>query len=305
MKKPEILREGDTVFICAPASPPVSKSAFTDAIKLLENLGYKTKVGKNAKKREGFLAGSDSERAADLIQGLQDPKIKAIMCIRGGYGSARILPAILKNKFPSKILLGFSDVTALQLALLNKNFIGSIHAPLFSLSKKPNKELFNKLVSGESKFGIRDFLSKSEAKKITPLCKGIAKGKLLPANLTILCSMLGTNYFPNLNGTILLLEDVNEAPYRVDRSLTQLLMSGKLKGVRGIGFGEFTLDKKQTSKYQTFEDVFTERLSQLKIPILTGLPFGHQGAQLPIPVGITAELSSSKRDIYILDSVTE
>lgn len=304
MKKPKSLKEGDTVLICAPASPPISKSAFDDAIKLVEKLGYNPKLGKNAKRREGFLAGTDSERAADLIQGLQDPKVKAIMCIRGGYGSARTLPMLLRAKFPSKILLGFSDITALQAAMYNRGFKGSIHAPLFSLSKSRNIKIFKKLVSGESNLNLLDFLSKAETKKIITLRKGVARGKLIAANLTVLCSLIGTQYFPNLNDTILLLEDVNEPPYRVDRALTQLLMSGSLKKVKAIGFGEFTLEKKQNSKYQSFKDVFIERLSELKIPIMMGLPFGHNGLQLPLPVGVKAEIDTFDTSLVITESLT-
>lgn len=305
MKKPQPLYEGDTVLICAPASPPVKSSAFSEAVKIIEDLGFKARIAKHAKDRKGYLAGEDRHRADDLIRGLSDPKIKAVMCIRGGYGSARILPLLTKAKLDSKIFVGFSDITAIQAALFNTNFLGSIHSPIHSLTKHPNRKLFKNLISGENSFGLREFLSTKERSKIKALTKGSAKGRLLPANLTVLCSLLGTPYFPNLRGSILLLEDVNEAPYRIDRSLTQLLQSGSLNGVKGIGFGEFTHAEKQKSKYQNFEDIFTERLSSLKIPILVGLPFGHQGMKLPIPIGVRGELSSRSRDLFIIESTTK
>jgi len=302
MKKPLSLHSGDLVSICAPASPPLSLSAFDDARHLLQTLGYRVKFGKRAKKRNGYLAGTDNDRALDLIDAFQDPSVKAIFCIRGGYGSARTLPLLLANRFPQKLLIGFSDITALQCGLLQRGYRGNIHAPLFSLKNKLNREIFTRLVTGDSKFGIRDYLSASQKKKLVPIRKGKATGTLLTVNLTVLVSLIGTPYFPNLKGTLLLIEDVNEAPYRVDRALTQLILSGALKGVKGIGIGEFTAEKKQSKHYQSFDDVFSERLSSLKIPILKGIPFGHVGLKLPIPIGIKGMLDAVHGDLIILES---
>jgi muramoyltetrapeptide carboxypeptidase len=273
---------GNRVGLVAPASP---SSQIKEAVSALEGMGFEVIKSKGLELKETFFAGSDKLRASELKKFLLRQDISAVFCIRGGYGSARLLPILRGEKF-CKLFIGFSDITALQ---AQRSFNGSIHSSLF-LTKTEQKLLLS-LMSSQKPMG--DILTKK--REIEVGRRGRARGKLFASNLTVLCSLLGTPYFPNLSGAILCLEDVNEQPYRVDRMLTQLILAGVLKKVRGFCFGDFGKGD--------YDSVIMERVSSFGVPVLLNLPFGHGKRRMPIPQWINAEMDSGNKELILLESV--
>ncbi len=240
---PDRLNYGDTVGIIAPASAPPDPKNIDRAVAVLERLGFKPKLAPNVRKRWGFLAGSDRDRAGDLMKMFTDPKVKGIICVRGGYGSARLLPRLDYRAIHAhpKIFVGYSDITSLHCAFLVKSNLVSFHGPMLN-SDFVEKDLpdftlqsFLKTLTQPSPPGsIRDGYRQ---KTVTVLRPGVVSGPLVGGNITLLCAALGTPYRPSFKNRILFFEDLDEAPYRFDRMLTQLLNAGLLQQVAGIAIG--------------------------------------------------------------------
>ncbi len=311
--KPRHLSPGETIGIVAPASAPPDPKAIDRSVAVLEGLGFKVKLAPNARKRRGFLAGSDRERAADLMNMFQDARVKAILCVRGGYGTARLLslldfPTIARNP---KIFIGYSDITSLHCAFLEKSNLISFHGPMlnsdFIKKDLPDFTLqsFLKTLMQPSAAGsIRQGCKKQT---VSILRRGTASGPLLGGNLSLLCACLGTTFQPSFKNKILFFEDLDEAPYRFDRMLTQLLNAGLLQQVAGVAVGInancFDPKAKRTKEYrQTVEDVLKERLLPLKVPVVTGLPFGHIPLNATLPIGVRATLDGVKGDLIISEA---
>jgi muramoyltetrapeptide carboxypeptidase len=309
---PEPLIYGDTVGILAPASPPADPRNIDRSVEAINRLGFKAKLARHARKRHGFLAGSDRERADDLMRLMTDPKVKAVVCLRGGYGSGRLLPLL---DYPAlrahpKILVGHSDVTALHCALLSRANLVSFHGPMlhsdFIKEDMPDFTLqsFLRILMQPAPAGA--VCQGYTHKTLSVLRGGRASGRLLGGNLTLLCSLLGTPFQPVFRNTILFFEDIGEKPYRIDRLLTQLLNAGLLQQVAGIAIGInkdcVDPDSRQTTEYrQTLEDVFRERLLPLKVPIVAGLPFGHVSHNATLPLGVRATLDGEAGDLLITE----
>ncbi len=310
MIKPPRLNPGDTVGIVAPASPPAEPDLINRAVAAVEHLGFKPQVAPNARKRLGFLAGTDAQRAQDLMSLFANNRVAALFCLRGGYGVSRLLPlldyAFIRDH--PKIVAGYSDITSLHCALQKKSGIISFHAPMlgpdFSRSDLPAftfNSFIRTLTQASGAGGICQGNENHHVKVISP---GVASGRLAGGNLTLLCGTLGTPYQPALKRRILFLEEIDEAPYRVDRLLTQLLNAGLLQQVAGIAIGSMRTCKdpkaQHSSEYrQTVEDVLTERLRPLNIPILSGLPFGHTPCNATLPCGAKVTLDTHVRDVLI------
>jgi muramoyltetrapeptide carboxypeptidase len=309
--KPERLNFGDTIGIIAPASPPPDPKAVDRAALALEKFGFKPKPAKNVRARNGFLAGSDRERAADVMQMFADKKVKAILCLRGGDGSSRILERLdydVIRRNP-KIFCGYSDITSLHFAFMLKTNFVSFHAPMLGgLSEKSVPEFtlkgfFRTVVEAKAAGSVCEGYDK---KNVSILRKGIAKGSLIGGNLTVICAALGTPFLPSFKGKILFFEDVGEKPYRLDRMLTQLLNAGILQQVAGVAVGvnrncdDNTVNK--TGEYrQSAADVIEERLSSLRVPVVTGLPFGHVDLNATLPFGVKTILDGDKGDLIIAE----
>jgi len=311
--KPEQLRRGDTIGIVAPASAPPDPKAIDRSLKAVEALGFRPKLSANARRRWGFLAGSDKERAGDLMQMFRDRQTKAILCVRGGYGAPRILPLLdyaLIRAHP-KILVGYSDITALHCALLRNSGLVSYHGPMLNsdLIKEhcPQftvRSLLRTLMEPVAPGSIRDGYN---GKTTKVLRAGIATGRLLGGNLTLLCSILGTPFQPDFRNRILFFEDLDEVPYRFDRLLTQLLNAGLLQQVAGVAVGinvNCTDPKaRKSGEYrQSLEEVLRDRLEPLRVPIVMGLPFGHVRHNATLPVGLRARLDGERGDLEILEA---
>ncbi len=307
---PERLHPGDTIALIAPASAPPDPKMVDESMAALKEMGFKVKLGRNVRKRWGFLAGKDQERAADLMQAFTDRKVHGIICLRGGYGTPRLLPlldyqAIHNNP---KVFIGFSDITALHCAFLKKSNLLSFHGPMAAshFIKKDYPQFWRdsilKIVTEPSAAGsiCRGYTGKT----VSVIRGGKASGELIGGNLSLLGALMGTPYQPSFRKKLLFLEDLDENPYRMDRMLTHLLNAGVLQQVAGVAVGicENCVDPKaKTAKEyrQTLEDVFKERLLPLKVPVVIGLPFGHVPHNATLPVGGRATLDANKGDLIL------
>jgi len=312
--RPRQLSPGATLGIVAPASAAADPQTVDRAIAVLEQLGYQIKRAANVHKRFGYLAGTDYERAQDLMQMFTDQTVEAILCVRGGYGAARLLPLLdyqLIRANP-KMFVGYSDLTSIHCALLTKAGLISFHGPMldseFTQEDLPHFTIQSFLRCLASGNRPADIAAGYLGKTVKILRRGRARGPLIGGNLSLLDTMIGTPWEPSFRNCILFLEDVGEAPYRWDRMLTHLLNCGRLQQVAGIAIGlnaDCTDPKaKRAKEYrQTLEDVLRERLLPLKIPIVTGLPFGHVPHNATLPFGARAELDADHGRLSLLDPV--
>lgn len=307
---PQRLQPGDTLGILAPASAPPDPHNLDRAVAALEKLGFKIKLAPNVRKRWGYLAGGDRERASDLMRLFMDRKVNAILCVRGGYGTARLLPlldyAVIRSH--PKIFVGYSDITSLHCAFLKQADLVSFHGPML------NSDFVN---DDMPKFTVSSFLrllgepvaygsitQGYRRQTVETLRRGTARGQLIGGNLTLLCTTVGTRWQPEFKGSIFFLEDLGEEPYRMDRMLTHLLNAGLLQQVAGIAIGInkdcFDPKAKKAKEYrQTLEDVFRDRLLPLKVPIVMGLPFGHIPHNATLPVGGEVLLDANRGELVI------
>ncbi len=289
---PPPLKPGDLLKVIAPSGALREIEAFEKGVEIWRSHGYKVEVSESIKDRFGYLAGKDCDRTNQLFEAWNDPECKGILCARGGYGSARILENWTWGN-GNKWLIGFSDITCLLWSLYNQGK-SSVHgAVLTTLASEPD-------------WSIERLFNLVEGRRIAPLQGigwggGIATGILLPANLTVATHLLGTPLQPKLDGVILALEDVTEAPYRIDRLLTQWRLSGVLTKISGIALGRFSrCEAPPNIPSMNIEEVLRDRLSDLNIPIVSNLSFGHDGCNAALPVGLLAQLDAERGilDIY-------
>ena len=316
MIKPERLQPGDVVGIIAPASAPPDTKAVERVLGQVERLGFQPKLARNVRARHGFLAGGDRERAADVMAMFADKKVRGIICIRGGYGTARLLDrldyAVIRRN--AKVFAGYSDITTLHCALAVKANLISFHSPML-----------NEGLGGEKfpTFSNESFLRNvTEAKPAGSLCAGLGKksvtivrrgvveGRLIGGNLSVLVTTLGTPYQPQFKNRILFIEDISERPYRLDRLLTHLLNAGLLQQVAGVAVGvnqdcDEPGEAKAKEYKQSAADVLRERLKPLGVPVVMGLPFGHQPVNATIPIGVRARLDANRGDLVILEAAVK
>ena len=287
------------------------------AVAVLEKLGFKIRLAPNVRRRHGYLAGNDRDRASDLMRMFTDRKVNAILCVRGGYGAARLLPrldydAIRDNP---KIFVGYSDITSLHCAFLTKANMVSFHGPMLNSDfVHPDMPKFT-LQSFLRTLGVEHNPERNARRSISEgyrrktartLRRGLANGQLIGGNLSLLCTLIGTPWQPEFKGRILFLEDVGEPPYRFDRMLTHLLNCGLLQQVAGIAIGlnadcEDPKAKTAGEYRQSLDDVLKERLLPLKIPVVTGLPFGHVPHNATLPVGVHSTLDAFHGDLLITE----
>ncbi len=278
----------------------------------MQKLGFKVKLAPNVRKRRGFLAGGDRDRASDLMCMFADRKVDAILCVRGGYGTARLLPLLDYNLIRAnpKIFVGYSDITSLHCAFLTKANLVSFHGPMINsdfvnedMPRFTLESFLRTLGANPGEPGIPGISQGYRRKTIKILRRGIAHGQLIGGNLTLLCTTLGTPWQPPFRNCILFLEDLSEQPFRFDRMFTQLLNCGLLQQVAGIAIG-INADcddpkAKHSKEYrQSLDDVFRERLLPLKIPIVTGLPFGHVPHNATLAVGADVTLNANRGELH-------
>jgi len=317
IKKPKALKHGDTVGFVTPSTYVSSPDEIATALRTAEYFGLQVKMGANVRKRAGYLGGTIAERAADVNTMFADPAVKAIFAIRGGYGSAQILPAldfdvIARNP---KIFQGYSDITAMHLAIHQKTGLVTFHGPVM-LSGFTNYtiEHFRRALFQTKPIG--KVSNPVEANTLRPnhtlrtVRGGKARGPIVAGNLTLISTTMGTPYEIDTRGKILCIEDVGEEPYSMDRMLTQLRLAGKLDAAAGIVFGECarcTPREFRPGFDSNFSlgEIVDDILGSLKIPVLAGLTFGHTADQLTLPLGCTAELDADKGTLTIEESGVE
>ncbi len=306
--KPPKLSRGDVIGLISPASSPDLLTKVQDAVTYLEGIGYKVKVGKHVGKQFGYLAGLDSERLQDFHDMFKDKDIKAVICVRGGYGTIRLLDKIdygLIKKNP-KIFVGYSDITALQLALFTKTGLITFSGPMAAVDMSGEvdpytQEIFWRMITSNKKIGK---LKNPNQEKTNNLTKGKATGRLLGGNLSIVGSLIGTPYLPKFDRSILFLEDVDEKPYRVDRYFSQLKYAKIFEKMAGLVLCNFTdcEETDPTKKSLTINEVVFDYFSQLRKPIIYNLIYGHIKTKNTIPIGVRARINANKGEIEILES---
>jgi muramoyltetrapeptide carboxypeptidase len=312
------LSPGQTVGLIAPSSAPNEPEDIRFAIETLESLGFRVRPGAHLFDRSGYLAGADADRAADLNAMFADDSIDAVWCVRGGYGASRLLPMLDYDRMrrTPKALIGFSDITALHMAIHSQVGLVSFHGPVawraftpYSLGEL-RRVLFEPTVptrlGGPPPFEPREGHVERE-NRVTTLVSGKARGRLLGGNLCLMAHVTGTPYAPDLRGAILFLEDVDEPYYRIDRFMTQLWLSGNLDGVAGVAFGKFTRCQPSPSFVQNrvLEDILAERCQALGVPAVAGLMIGHIDDQTTLPIGCLAELDADARTLTLLEPGVE
>ena len=290
------LASGARVALVAPAGGLRGKEDTSRAERNARSLGWEPVTGKNALKKHGYFAGSDAERLSDLNSALRDSRIDGIWCIRGGYGMLRLLPhvdfdALRKRPRP---VIGFSDVTALNSAIQRECGIVSYHGPVArtSLSDFSRRSLALATVEQTDSAGAAP-----KARTIRP---GKAEGVLAGGNLAVLTSLVGTLYVPKLRGAIVLLEDIGERIYRVDRMLRQLYLSRTLEGCKAIVFGHCVdCGDKAESGGRTLDELLAETADLLGVPCLAGIPLGHIDDQWTLPLGRRAAVDTEARTLHV------
>jgi muramoyltetrapeptide carboxypeptidase len=285
---------------------------FTFAKEAMEAMGLKVKVGSNFKNRFGHLAGTDEERAADFNAMFADPEVKAIICLRGGSGAARILPLIdyEQVKANPKPLLGYSDITALHCALHSQTGLISFHGPNGSGSWNSfHANQFQQLFFDQKLLSFKNEVTKGDdlvakGNRIQTLTKGTVEGKILGGNLTVLTALSGTPYYPDFQDSILFIEDVGEDPYRIDRMMSTLKLNGTLGKIKGFVFGQCS-DCKPGSGYGAFtvDQIMDQYIIPLNIPAYIGAMIGHISKQFIIPVGARVRLNADQGSITLLEKV--
>jgi muramoyltetrapeptide carboxypeptidase len=306
--KPKKLLKGDLIGIISPASSPDNVSLIESGVRYIEGLGYHTILGNNVGKSRGYLAGTDAERVDDIHQMFGDKKVKAIFCLRGGYGAFRLLDKIdykvIRNN--PKIFVGFSEITSLQMAFLQKanliTFAGPMVLPNFSKDVSIyTEENFWRMIISTNKLGK---VKLPELNKLPSLNSGIATGRLVGGNLAVFVSLLGTKYLPDLNNKILLLEEINEPPYKIDRMFNQLRLNKVFDKVSGIVLGSFVdcNEPDKEKKTLTLEEVWNNYLSSIKIPVIHSFPHGHIKDMVTVPIGTRIRLNATKGHIEVAES---
>jgi muramoyltetrapeptide carboxypeptidase len=291
--RPPALRPGDTVMLVSP-SGPTNPERVARGIELLTGWGLAPVVAPNAYAREGYLAGGDALRVADLDKAFADPSIRGVICTRGGYGAQRMVDAIdmAAVRRDPKVVAGFSDITALQFALWRGARLATVHGP--------GAAWIDERTPAASAESLRTTLMSAEPVSIAPVATeetagvrvpGVARGPLFGGNLCLVTSSIGTPDLPDLTGAVLLLEEIDEPPYKIDRMLTHLRRAGVLDGVAGVAIGQFTGCADGWAV--DVADVIGERLGGLGVPLLGGLPIGHGVGQRSVPVGVPATLDAT------------
>jgi muramoyltetrapeptide carboxypeptidase len=296
--KPKALALGDTIALVAPSGRVASPERVDQAAAALDELGFAVRVYPSCRSGYGYLSGTDEERALDLNAAFADGSIDGIVCLKGGYGTPRILdrldyPMIARHP---KLFVGYSDITAIHIALRNRCGLATVHGPMPSSDMLPSFDPF-------SREAWLAALTRTDALGALPcppgaapplaLVGGRAKGELAGGNLSLIAATMGTPFQIEAKGRVLFLEDIDEAPYRIDRMLTQLRLSGVLDACAGIVLGNWNNCEAAPGKPGlSLAEVFRDTLCDLGKPVLAGLAAGHCHATLSLPLGCLAELDT-------------
>ena len=295
--KPRCLMPGDTVGIAAPAGP-FDPTKFMKGKAVLESMGFRTFFDEGIFQKHGFFAGTDVQRADQVNRLFADPAVQAVICARGGYGSMRILRfldfKIIQNN--PKIFVGFSDISVLLFVLHARCSLVTFHGPVVTTLANTDEQT----IAAMLKVMTADKIFDLKPEKGIALKPGVCSGVVVGGNLTTLCHLAGTPYTPNFNGKILFLEDRGEAPYRIDRMLTQMKLAGCFEGLKGLFLGSFEACGKLDDIFRIVQEVFND----VNIPILSGFEIGHARVNITIPIGLRATLDADRQILTFHEPAT-
>lgn len=301
------LKIGDTVGLIAPGSF-ITEKELEEAVTNIRSLGLKPYYTDNILAKEGYLAGTDKQRAEDLNRMFANPKVKALWAVRGGYGCVRILDmldysSIRRNP---KIVIGYSDITVLLYGIFSQTGLIGFHGPVaISTFDEFSVAYLKSILFGDST-GVK-LIQSPVAADSTVIRSGKATGRLVGGNLSLVVSLIGTKYDVETKGKIIFLEEIGEEPYRIDRMLTQMIQAGKFNGAAGIALGNFRKCeiKKNDPEFDSsfsLSEVLFDRLFDLGIPVIYGLSFGHIDNKYTLPFGALAELNVFDKSITLSES---
>lgn len=306
--KPSALKKGDLIGLISPASSPDDLTRIESSVNYFEKLGYSVIVGKNVGKYRGYLAGTDEERLEDLHSMFSNKQVKAIFCLRGGYGAFRLLDKINYRliKANPKIFVGYSEITAIQNAIFTKTGLITFAGPMPAVDfvgeiSSFTEEFFWKLVTSKKKIGKIKYPSDPVPQFLR---KGVVTAQVLGGNLAVFTALSGTKFFADMRNKILLIEDINEAPYRVDRLLNQLRLNDVLSKIKGIILGRFVdcYEDDANKKTLTLGEVIDDYICPLKIPSIYVFPHGHIKDFVTIPWGLKIKLDAGNTSVEFLES---
>lgn len=306
--QPKALKPGDTIAIASPAgatpqsTEPNSIDPFEHGAELLREAGFRVKIMPNVKNKRMYLAGTDAERLADLHAAFADPEVDAILCARGGYGCMRLLPELdfeLIARNP-KILIGFSDITALLLPIYQRTGLMGFYGPMLTSNLIHNEpysqaELL-RLVQGEATMPF-SIPNRDHYQCFKP---GIAEGRLIGGNLSLLSALCGTPFQPQAGGHILFIEDWHEKYYTLDRQFQQLRMAGLFEGIRGLLLADFS--EIETEPEMELPAFLKELTSFLDVPVGYGFSVGHGEQTATLPIGCQARFDATQGSLTLLES---
>ena len=314
MQKPPALLVGDTIAFCAP-------SGFLDSVRMslaktrLEEKGFHIIREDSIYRRWGYLAGTDAQRASELMSYFKDKSVRAIFPGTGGYGSTRILSMLDYDIIKSnpKIFIGFSDITALHIAFNQLANLITFHTPnpMYGLGSKKGLDPISELCFWSLLMNSNDYTYEipfdlyGDSLKVQTMVPGIASGKLVGGNLSLICSTMGSVYEAKTMGSILFIEDVGEAPYRIDRYLSELKLAGKLDLVNGIIIGRFSRRETEAPDRSTdfqMHQVFQQYFSKMKVPVIFNFPSGHGSKNVSLPLGCIVEINTDDEIFKVLES---
>ncbi len=298
--KPKKLTSGDLIGIISPGSSSESLSKLNNGVNYLEKLGYRVELGKHVGEENGYLAGNDSHRLNDLHGMFNNKEVKAIFTVRGGYGSSRLLNKInysLIRKNP-KIFVGFSDITVLQMAIFKYAGLVTFAGPMVAVDfaeeiNEFTEENFWKTLTSSKKIGK---IHNPNEEKFYVLNKGRGEGRLLGGNLTLFMSLFGTDYLPSMKDKILMLEEIGEAPYRIDRMFNQMKLAKIFKQIKGLILGRFVdcYETDSTKKSYSLNEVIMDYFNNIKLPVLYNFKHGHIKDKITVPIGVNCKLNTSR-----------
>ncbi|MBI9087463.1 MAG: LD-carboxypeptidase [Desulfobacterales bacterium] len=295
--RPRRLLPGGTIGIAAPASP-FDQVLFGQGMAVMESRGYQTRCPDGVYARERYFAGGDRQRAELLGQLFTDPEVGAIICARGGFGSMRTLAHLDFDRIGQhpKVLVGFSDITALLNVLGDRCGLVGFHGPVVTSLAETEARTVGSFFDAIASERLVDMVA-PDGRTLVP---GSVTAPLAGGNLTTLCHLTGTPFSPAFAGKILLLEDINEAPYRIDRMLSQMRMAGCFDDVAGLVLGAFSGCGSEDDLSAIVEDIF----GPMAVPILSGLEVGHGPVNLTVPIGLTATLDADGKRLFFHEPAT-
>ncbi len=313
--KPKALRRGDAISVVVPAGP-VNRERIDRALERLRKRGFRAKTYGDIYRSKSYLAGDDKTRADELMAAFRDAETTAVWCARGGYGVSRLLDRIdfdLIRRHP-KVLIGFSDITALHIAIHQRTDLVTFHGPNlqdgFGGQDEPppaNEAVLWQAILAEEQSnagqGYAYDLTKIENVELRTLRGGASRGRLVGGNLAVLAALMGTPFEIDTAGRILFLEDVGERLYRIDRYLSQLWLAGKLQAAAGVLLGSFSYSENEPAESEeAVAALFDHYFGRLDVPVLAGFPAGHTKHNLTLPVGALIEMDANKKLVRVCES---